>query len=77
MFGLVGNAAIHARVKPENDRVRGRSQIHVRVGDGAHGAVNDFEHHLVRFDFLERLHNRFHGTLRVGLDHHFERFVLL
>ena len=53
VLGLVGHAAVDAGVEAQNDRVRSRGQRHVRLGDGADGAVDDFQRDLVGLDLLE------------------------
>ena len=58
--------------KPRMTASRRRGQEHVRFGDGADGAVDDFQADLVRFDLLERLDDGLDRALRVGLDDHLE-----
>ena len=74
-FGQVGHAVVNTSVESENDCFGGRSQEHVGLSDRAHGAVDDFECDLFRFDFLKRVNNRFDRTLSVGLDDDFKDFA--
>ena len=73
VLGLVGHAAVDARVETENDRVGRGGERNVRFGDRADGAVDDFERNFVGFDFLERFDNGFDRALRVGFDDDLER----
>src|SRR6266404_1586843 len=72
VFGFVGHAAVHAGVKAEDDRGRSRGKGHVGFGDGADGAVDDFEGDFVGLDFFESFDNRFDRALGIGFDDDFE-----
>src|SRR6266513_667599 len=74
-LGQVGHTVVNASVEAENYRFGGRSQEHVRLSDRAHGAVDDLERDLFRFEFLQRLNNRFDRALSVGRDDDFKDFA--
>ena len=55
-------------VEAEHDGVRRGGEHHVRLGHGAHRAVDDLELDLVGGEPLERLGQRLHRALHVGLE---------
>src|SRR5208282_5584803 len=75
-FGQVGHTDINAGVETQNDGGGGGGEQDIRFGDGAHGAVNDFEGNLFGLDLLESLDNRLDGALGVGFDDHLQDFGL-
>src|SRR6185503_2848250 len=67
-LGDIGHAGVNARVEAEDDPLGRAGQQHVRFGDRADGAVDDFEGDLAGLDFLERLDDGFDGALGIGFD---------
>src|SRR6478672_4033726 len=58
--GQLGGLALGADVEPDDDRVRGRRQVHVGLGDATDTAIDDAQLHLVvdldvQQGFLQRL----------------------
>ena len=59
-------------MKAENHSLRGSRKVDIAFTHGANRAVDDIERYLVRFNLAERFHDRFTGTLRVGLYNHLQ-----
>ncbi|MNL21310.1 hypothetical protein D3C87_1425940 [compost metagenome] len=67
MLGQLARAGIGPHVEADDDRLRGHSQVDVRLRDAAHAAVHDLHAHFLRRQLLQRLHQCFLRTLHVGL----------
>ena len=64
-------------METEDDALGSAGEVHVRLGDGADGVVDDIESDLVGLDLPERLDDGFDGTLCVRLDDDLEGELLV
>src|SRR6185369_9083320 len=68
----LARAHVGPHVEADDDRVRGRGEQHVGLGDLAHGRADDAHRDLARRQLLQRLAQRLDRAVHVALDEHLE-----
>ena len=68
LLGEIARLLVRAHVEPEDHRLRGLGQRHVRLGHAADAAVNDPRHDFVVAELLERSRDRLDRPLDVAFE---------
>src|SRR5690606_10764387 len=68
LVDLPAGGTIGTHVEPDDHRLRGGGEVHVGLGDAADAGGDHLHLHLVGAQLGERIRQRFHRALHVGLD---------